>query len=133
MAADRASAIRELIEDAEAAFSDLRIVVREVSPIRARVKLRGRWNKYQVAISEVLLRKERLYSCYVLEGGEVVVGFDNAPDNKILRQIYGAAFSKHQYECIPHRHGCKKQTCERTDDMTFKDFLEWLHRNLCCE
>lgn len=62
MAADRASAIRKLIEEAEAAFSDLRVLVHEHSSIRARVKLRGRWHQYQIAVSEVLLHKERLYS-----------------------------------------------------------------------
>ena len=62
MEADRAIAIRKLIEEAEAAFSDLRILVHESSPIRARVKLRGRWHKYQIAVSEVLLHEGRLYS-----------------------------------------------------------------------
>ena len=131
MAADRASAIGKLIEEAEAAFSDVRILVHEHSPIRARVKLRGRWHPYQIAVSEVLLHEARLYSYYVLERGEVVVGFDNAPDSQMLRQIYGAKFSEHQYERIPHKHGFRKQACERTDEMTFEDFLEWLERNLC--
>ena len=131
MEADRTSAIGKLIERAEIALGDLRILVREHSPIRARVKLRGQWHQYQIAVSEVLLHEGRLYSYYVLERGEVVVGFDNTPDNKLLRQIYGANFSKHQRERIPHKHGFRKQTCERTDEMRFEDFLDWLDQNLC--
>ena len=131
MEADRAGAVGKLIEEAGAAFSDLRILLHEHSGIRARVKLRGRWQHYQIAVSEVLLQEGRLYFYYVLERGEVVVGFDNAPDNNMLRQIYGAKFSEHQHERIAHKHGFRKQACELTDEMTFEDFLGWLDSNLC--
>ena len=102
-------------------------------PDPGQVKLRGRWHQYQIAVSEVLLHEGRLYSYYVFERGEIVAGFDNAPNNKLLCKIYGANCSKHQHEPIPHRHGFQKQTCERTDEMFFEDFLDWLEQNLCAQ
>jgi hypothetical protein len=83
-----------------------------------------------VAISEVILPQARIYSYYVLEKGEVVVGFDNAADKEVLRKVYGSDFGKHRYDLIPHKHGPKKQTCEITDEMTLNEFLNWLHNNL---
>jgi len=130
MEEDRAGAIRELIRRAQREFCDVRILLQDVSPVRARLKLRGRWRQYEIAISEVILPQARIYSYYALKGGKVVVGFDNTADNEVLRKVYGSDFGKHQYDLIPHKHGPEKQTCEITDEMTFDDFVNWLHNNL---
>ena len=130
MEEDRTGAIRELIRKARAEFCDVRILSWDVSPIRSRLKLRGRWHQYEIAISEVVLPQRRVYSYYVLKGGEVVVGFDNTADREVLRKVYGSDFGRHLYDLIPHRHGLRKQTCEITDEMTFDDFVDWLHNNL---
>ena len=130
MEEDRTGAIRELIRKARTGFSDVRIISEDVSPIRARLKLRGKWHQYEIAVSEVILPQGRIYSYYVLRGGKVVVGFDNAADREVLRRVYGSDFGRHQYDLIPHKHGAGKQTCEITDEMTFDDFVDWLHNNL---
>ena len=98
-------------------------IERDVSYKRALLKIRGVFKGSEVRVTEVIDMAGRKYSYYLLREGEVVVGFDNAPDVRALRIKYGAKLKGHLGESIPHRHGEKKKTITLTNEIKFKDFL----------
>jgi len=71
-----------------------------------------------------------MYSYYVIQRGHVVVGYDNYPDREALQQKYGAAFTVHLDELIPHQHGPRKATFNLTQEMTVEDLLATIRQEL---
>ncbi len=67
-----------------------------------------------------------MYSYYLIHDNEVVVGFDNYPDRRALREKYGQNFKFHLSELVAHKHGPRKETLELTEEMTVEKFLEYL-------
>ena len=71
-----------------------------LNPERAVWEVHGSVGKYQVRLKEIFNQSGRMYSYYVITGGEVVVGFDNYPDRRVLREKYGRDFKVHLSELI---------------------------------
>jgi hypothetical protein len=96
------------------------------NPDRAIWEVHGFWEGYDIRLKEIFTELGRMYSYYVINDGQVVVGFDNYPDRRVLRQKYGAEFTAHLSQLIPHKHGARKITVELTETMDVKKFLDYL-------
>ena len=81
---------------------------------------------FDVRLKEIFTQKGRMYSYYILCENEVVIGFDNYPDTRLLQEKYGSKFVNHIAELIPHRHGRRKMSIELTENMSVKSFFEYL-------
>lgn len=58
------------------------------NPDRVIWEVHGSWERFDIRLKEIFDRSGRMYSYYVIEEGQVVVGFDNYPDHRALRQKY---------------------------------------------
>ncbi len=85
---------------------------------------------FDVRLKEIFTRSGRMYSYYVIKGNEVVVGFDNYPDRRALRQKYGRGFRAYLSQMIPHRHGAHKSTLELTSEMSAELFLNYIRQKI---
>ena len=131
MAQTTAGYLDGLIECFSEAFHPAKVVLRDERPKRSLLELWGRWGSYRVRLYEVVgPTVTRKYAYYVLDNKRVIVGFDNAPDPKVLRLKYGKSFAQHLHESIPHRHSIDKKDVELTDEMTCEKFTEWVQANL---
>lgn len=93
---------------------------------RAIWEVHGFIGGYEIRLKEIFNQSGRIYSYYVIKAGQVVVGFDNYPDRRALREKYGLSFKEHLDELIAHKHGPRKEGIELTDEMTLKLFLSYL-------
>ncbi|MDI6791283.1 MAG: hypothetical protein QME81_00210 [bacterium] len=98
----------------------------DYNPNRALWEVHGSLEQFDIRIKEIFTQSGRIYSYYVISEGEVVVGFDNYPDRRMLRQKYGRVFNVHLEELIPHKHGPRKMTFELTEEMSVEMFLNYL-------
>ena len=102
----------------------------DVAPKRAILSLKGKYNSYQVVITELFSDDIRKYRYYVLRDTIVEAGFDNSPDPRAIRLKYGGKIGKkHAGEHIPHLHLENKARITLTEEMTFLSFIEWLQRS----
>ncbi len=62
------------------------------NPDRVIWEAHGSLECFDVRLKEIFTRSGRMYSYYVIKGNEVVVGFDNYPDRRALRQKYGRGY-----------------------------------------
>lgn len=100
---------------------------------RALWEIHGSLGQFDIRIKEIFIQSGRMYSYYVISEDEVIVGFDNYPDRRALRQKYGQAFKACLTELIPHKHGPRKTTLELTEEMTVEVFLDYLHQEIIGE
>ena len=100
----------------------------DLNPERAIWEVHGSIGEYQLRLKEIFNQSGRLYSYYVIKVGVVVVGFDNYPDRRALREKYGQNFSMHLSELIPHKHGPRKELLELTEEITLETFLDYLNQ-----
>ncbi len=123
------SHFERLLKLARETFDDVRILLWDIASDRSILKLRARYGRKEVAVSEILTETTRRYSYYLLEQGTVLIGLDNYPDREALRLKYGAAFAQHLTDRIPHAHDRRKREVKLTREKTFEDFvqmvLEW--------
>ena len=113
-----------VIDLARQKLDQVEIVQEDISPTRAILELHGLLGSYDIRIKEIFNAEGRLYSYYVLSEGQVVVGFDNYPDRRILREKFGRQFTVHLHERIPHRHGRGKSSVEAIEEYGVEQFLE---------
>lgn len=106
------------------------VVRRDANPDRAVLDMVARHGSYEIRISEIMDTSGRKYAYYVLQEGQIVVGFDNTPDVQALRLRFGPEAKQHWGERIPHRHLANKSKIELTDEMTCRAFLVWLQTTL---
>ncbi len=114
---------------AEENLDHVRVVRLESNSDRALWEVHGAYKNFDIRLKEVFTRSGRMYSYYILNQGEVVVGFDNYPDRRALQQKYADDFKAHLFELIPHKHGPRKATFELTEEMTLVAFLDYLHQH----
>lgn len=112
-----------ILKLARSRFSDVHIVSRDISSKRAILKFRCRYQKYLISVSEILTEQTRWYSYYLLDEGRVQLGLDNFSDRPALRLKYGAEFTQHLDEPVPHLHTQDKYL-ELTEEKTFTHFVE---------
>jgi len=96
----------------------------DISVKRALLKISGKYETFEVKVTEIIDEKKRKYAYYLINKGVVEYGCDNAPDIKALKIRYGKDYSRHLHEPIPHSHGKGKKTIELTDEMDAKKFFE---------
>jgi hypothetical protein len=113
-----------VIDLARQKLDQVEIVQEDISPSRAILELHGLLSSYDIRIKEIFSAEGKLYSYYVLREGQVVVGLDNYPDRRILRERFGRQFSAHLHERIPHRHGQGKSSVEATEEYSVQRFFE---------
>ena len=101
---------------------------RDITPDRAILSIQGNFLQYRVIIKETMRADRRRCAYYLLLNEQVVVGLDNHAGRNALRQKYGAAFSAHINELIPHRHSRNKRSVELTASWTADKFLNELER-----
>jgi len=113
-----------VIDLARQRLDQVEIVQEDISPARAILELHGLLGSYDIRIKEIFSAEGKLYSYYVLHEGQVVVGFDNYPDRRVLREKFGRQFAAHLHERIPHRHGQGKSSVEATEEYSVQRFFE---------
>lgn len=113
------------------AFQNLVILRYQKRPNYAVLELRAEYPPYLIQIREILrIDASRKYSYYAIRENQVAAGFDNASDPDALRLKYGAEYTQHRLELIPHYHSQNKETIELTAEMDCQMFIEWLQQNL---
>ena len=103
------SALTAFAQDAIDSVSLSRL---DFNPNRTIWEIHGRLGQLDIRLKEIFTQSGRMYSYYVIDLGEVLVGFDNYPDRRALEQKYGQDFRTHLCELIPHKHGLCKVTLE---------------------
>jgi hypothetical protein len=113
-----------VIDLARQKLDQVEIVQEDISPARAILELQGRLGNYDIRIKEIFGAEGKLYSYYVLREGQVVVGFDNYPDRRVLREKFGRQFAAHLHKRVPHRHDQGKSSVKVTEECDVRTFLE---------
>ncbi|MCP4148453.1 MAG: hypothetical protein GY757_11970 [bacterium] len=113
----------EIINAAKEILDNIKIE-EDVSIKRALLKISGKYESFDVRITEIIDEKKRKYAYYLIDDGIVEYGCDNAADIKALKMKYGKEFIKHINEPIPHTHDRGKKNTELTDMMDAKEFLK---------
>ena len=119
-----------IIALARARLTEARVVQNDVTASRAILLVLGKFQSWDVRIKEIRAPSGNLYSYYLLRSGEVIVGFDNYSDARILEAKFGRQFKQHLRDLIPHRHGRGKKSVVITPELSAKEFLENLERYL---
>lgn len=131
MASTAAHYFDRLIWQFRAAFDQTLIVDRDEKPARARLEMTAVYGLYHVRLLEILAPgAERKYAYYIFRGDEVIAGFDNAADPRALRLKYGADYTRHRLERIPHCHTDNKVSLSLTEEMDCSRFITWVQTNL---
>jgi len=117
------AALTSLVRDALSEVSFNRL---DFNPDRIIWEEHGFLEGFDIRLKEIFTRSGRMYSYYVIKGGQVVVGFDNYPDRRALQQKYGQRFTAHLSQLIPHKHGVRKMTFELTSEMSVELFLKYI-------
>jgi len=114
----------QILTLAHQSFSDVKVRFYDISARRAILKVTGAYGDKRVEITEILTPQVRKYSYYLLRSDFVLLGLDNSADRQALRLKYGAEFTQHLYEPIPHLHTENKQKLALTGEKSFADFVE---------
>ncbi len=113
----------EIINLAKNRLKNVEIIENDISIQRALLKLKGDFNAFSVRITEIIDKKKRKYSYYVLKENEVIFGYDNAPDIRALKLKFGDEYHKHLNESVPHYHGKNKKEIKIGNEIQFEDFM----------
>jgi hypothetical protein len=130
MAPTAAQHFDRVIRQFQAAFEQV-AVDRDEKPTRARLEMIGTHGPYRVRLVEILTPDTgRGYAYYVLRGDNVIIGFDNSADPRALRLKYGADYTHHRLEQVPHCHTDNKTALALTEEMDCERFIAWVQANL---
>jgi hypothetical protein len=113
----------QIVTAAKSLFNNIKIE-EDISVKRALLQISGKYESFEVKVTEIIDENKRKYAYYLINKGVVEYGCDNAPDIKALKIKYGKDYSKHLNEPIPHSHGKGKKTIELTDEMDAKEFFK---------
>ena len=102
----------------------------DITPERAILQIAGKYDLYQIFVTELFSDEIRKYRYYVLKENRVVAGFDNAPDPRAIRLRYGKIGREYAGKHIPHLHLNDKTDIELTEEMEFSDFIQWMKENI---
>ena len=131
MAESLPATFADIITAFQAVVQNVMIVRQEVDSQRAFLQLRGQYQDYQIHLREILRANgSRKYAYYVVREGQIIAGFDNAPDPRALHLKYGPAYVHHRSEAVPHFHALNRRDIELTAEMKCTTFLQWLEQNL---
>ena len=119
----------EIIELAQSVFENV-IYEIDTTPDRSILRINAEYGKYQILVTELFSYGIRKYRYYVMRGGWVEAGFDNAPDPRAIRLKYGKIGGEHAGENVPHLHREDKAKLSLTEEMAFQDFVDWVKGNL---
>ncbi|MBI4791013.1 MAG: hypothetical protein HY782_28620 [Chloroflexi bacterium] len=126
MDADVGAHFEAVVSLARSRLTGTRVIQNEVTANRAILEIHGKFGQLDVRIKEIRSASGNSYSYYLLYAGDVLVGFDNHPDVRVIKKKYGRRYKQFLGKSIPHRHGSRKQTFELTDEYTASRFLEQL-------
>lgn len=112
----------EILTAASLFLKDIKIE-EDISVKRALLKISGRFETFEVKVTEIIDEEKRKYAYYLIKNGVVEYGCDNAPDIKALKMKYGKDFIMHKNEPIPHSHGKGKKTMDLTDEIGVREFF----------
>ena len=124
-----AIAFADIIRVAQASFTHVTTEI-DTTPARAILRVQAQYGPYRIFITELIDANTRKYRYYVLHGDNVEAGFDNSPDPRALRLKYGRIGEAHAGELIPHLHLVNKTLIQLTAEISFTDFINWLHQHL---
>lgn len=113
----------QIITSAKSLLNNIKIE-EDISVKRALLKISGKYESFEVKVTEIIDEKKRKYAYYLINKGVVEYGCDNAPDIKALKMRYGKDYSEHLHEPTPHSHGKGKKKIELTDEIDAKRFFE---------
>jgi hypothetical protein len=119
----------EIIQLAQSVFIQVEYEI-DATPDRAILRIQAEYGKYHILVTELFSDGLRKYSYYVLEGNRVEAGFDNSPDPRAIRLKYDEIGQEHAGEHVPHLHLDDKTLLQLTEEMTFHEFIHWIHGNL---
>jgi hypothetical protein len=119
----------EIIELAQSVFENVTYEI-DATPDRSILRISAEYGKYQILVTELFSDGLRKYRYYVMQGNWVEAGFDNSPDPRTIRLKYGKIGEEHTGENVPHVHREDKTKLYLTEEMTFRDFVDWLKGNL---
>jgi hypothetical protein len=105
----------------------------DVTPARSILRLQAQYGQFRIFITELLDENSRKYRYYVLQGSNIEAGFDNSPDPRALRLMYGRIGEAHVGESLPHLHRANKTQLFLTEEMCCLDFVRWPHQHLPLE
>jgi hypothetical protein len=109
----------------------VQVLAYDERPARALILSNARYGDYDIYITEVVLSDDtRKYAYYALKDEQVIAGFDNAPDPDALKIKYGAHYTRHRLELVPHLHHAGKTQVSLTDALDFDQFIAWIDRHL---
>lgn len=121
----------QLIDLLESAFSDVRIIQQRATEALSLLRAECRYRDFRVKITESIDNHGRNYSFYLLQGDNVIVGFDNSEDRRAQILKYGKrGWKKHFSERVPHQHTFGRQQIRLTEEMAIADFILWLKDKL---
>lgn len=126
---DTARHFAEIIELAQTVFTQVTYQI-DATPERAILRMEAEHGKYHILVTELFSDRLRKYRYYVLDGNRVEAGFDNSPDPRAIRLKYGEIGQEHKGEHVPHLHLEDKTILSMTEEMNFKEFVNWLNQNL---
>lgn len=84
----------QIIISAKSLLNNIRIE-EDISVKRAIIKINGKYESFEVKVTEIIDEKKRKYAYYLINKGVVEYGCDNAPDIKALKMRYGKDYSEH--------------------------------------
>jgi len=119
----------EIIQLAQSVFTQVEYEI-DATPDRTILRIQAEYGRYVILVTELFSDGLRKYSYYVLEGNRVEAGFDNSPDPRAIRLKYGDIGQEHAGEHVPHLHLDDKTLLQLTEEMTFHEFIRWIHGNL---
>jgi hypothetical protein len=118
---------------AQSQLDNTKILEQDHTPRRSILRLGANYGRFEVFITEIVTTERRKYRYYVLDGDEVIAGFDNAADPRALRAKYGRIGQEHAGELIPHLHLEDKTQLTITEEVDCAGFISWLATNLSPE
>ncbi|MBE2197586.1 MAG: hypothetical protein IAE79_03180 [Anaerolinea sp.] len=131
MAQTFADSLQEVIELCQQRLTAVTIARHTIREHVALVEIHVMYGRYAIHIREVCQADGvRKYAYYALQNDQVVVGFDNVPDPQALKLKYGALYTAHRLERIPHQHTAQKTAVMLTEEVACAHFLDWLMANL---
>lgn len=113
-----------IVKFAQDRLEAVRIIVYEIFPDYGVLKLKGKIKGYTIKITEVMERKRRKYSYYLLLKDKVVRGYDNAADPRVIKLKWKDGYKNHLNELTPHMHTEEKKEFILTDEVFCENVLQ---------
>ena len=108
---------------ARARLTNMRVAQNDITIHRAILEIHGKYRDVDVRLKEIYSQTGDLFSYYVLQGGTVLVGFDNYPDVTVLKAKFGNKYKQHLDARVSPRQGYAKKSVAIVSETTARDFL----------